>query len=189
MIQTPLFSAYQILFIVPPKVFVSRKYSQLICLVQSQRSIAIYQGRGSTHERFVHFCRLSYTSLECVLVTVVLGAQWGDEGKGKLVDILSAEVDVCARCAGGNNAGHTIVVPTGPKKVMKTYAFHLLPSGKYIFHKLLAVALTICIGLVNSACTGVIGSGVVVHLPSFFAELDALESEGMYIDISPFFKM
>lgn len=62
-------------------------------------------------------------------VTVVLGAQWGDEGKGKLVDILSADFDICARCAGGNNAGHTIVVPMGPEKIEKTFAFHLLPSG------------------------------------------------------------
>lgn len=62
--------------------------------------------------------------------TVVLGSQWGDEGKGKLVDILSAEMDVCARCAGGNNAGHTIVVPVGPDRVKTTFAFHLLPSGK-----------------------------------------------------------
>ena len=57
-----------------------------------------------------------------------LGAQWGDEGKGKLVDILAAEADICARCAGGNNAGHTIVVP-GEKGEKKTYAFNLLPSG------------------------------------------------------------
>ena len=67
-------------------------------------------------------------------VTVVLGAQWGDEGKGKLVDILAADADVCARCAGGNNAGHTIVVPVptgnGDEKVKKTFAFHLLPSGE-----------------------------------------------------------
>ena len=63
-------------------------------------------------------------------VTVVLGSQWGDEGKGKLVDILSAEIDVCARCAGGNNAGHTIVVPIGPEKKPTTFAFHLLPSGE-----------------------------------------------------------
>ncbi|CCM03230.1 uncharacterized protein FIBRA_05355 [Fibroporia radiculosa] len=95
-------------------------------------------------------------------VTVVLGAQWGDEGKGKLVDLLSADVDVCARCAGGNNAGHTIVVPVGPEHVKTTFAFHLLPSG-----------------LVNPGCIGVIGSGVVVHIPSFFAELDALQSQGL----------
>lgn len=43
-------------------------------------------------------------------IDVVLGAQWGDEGKGKLVDILSAEYDICARVAGGSNAGHTIIV-------------------------------------------------------------------------------
>jgi adenylosuccinate synthase len=65
-------------------------------------------------------------------VTVVLGAQWGDEGKGKLVDILSADADVCARCAGGNNAGHTIVVPMGPEKIKTTFAFHLLPSGTFM---------------------------------------------------------
>ncbi|KIJ59735.1 hypothetical protein HYDPIDRAFT_32951 [Hydnomerulius pinastri MD-312] len=95
-------------------------------------------------------------------VTVVLGSQWGDEGKGKLVDILSGEADVCARCAGGNNAGHTIVVPVGPEKVKTTFAFHLLPSG-----------------LVNPKCIGLIGSGVVVHIPSFFDELDALEKQGL----------
>ncbi|KAJ3511594.1 hypothetical protein NLJ89_g4004 [Agrocybe chaxingu] len=93
-------------------------------------------------------------------VSVVLGSQWGDEGKGKLVDILAADIDVCARCAGGNNAGHTIVVPVNGEK--KTFAFHLLPSG-----------------LVNSSCTGLIGSGVVVHVPSFFKELDALQSQGL----------
>ncbi|TFK23454.1 adenylosuccinate synthase [Coprinopsis marcescibilis] len=93
-------------------------------------------------------------------VNVVLGSQWGDEGKGKLVDILAADIDVCARCAGGNNAGHTIVVPINGVK--KSFAFHLLPSG-----------------LVNAKCTGLIGNGVVVHIPSFFAELDALEAEGL----------
>ena len=66
-------------------------------------------------------------------MTVVLGSQWGDEGKGKLVDILSAEVDICARCAGGNNAGHTIVAPVGPEKVPTTFAFHLLPSGASLY--------------------------------------------------------
>lgn len=68
-------------------------------------------------------------------VTVVLGAQWGDEGKGKLVDILAAEMDVCARCAGGNNAGHTIVVPTTGERGERSetkFAFHLLPSGECI---------------------------------------------------------
>lgn len=95
-------------------------------------------------------------------VTVVLGSQWGDEGKGKLVDILSANFDVCARCAGGNNAGHTIVVPVGPEKINTTFAFHLLPSG-----------------LINPGCIGLIGSGVVLHLPSFFDEVDSLEKQGL----------
>ncbi|KAJ7073273.1 AMPSase 1 [Mycena belliarum] len=92
--------------------------------------------------------------------TVVLGSQWGDEGKGKLVDILAADADICARCAGGNNAGHTIVVPVNG--VRTTFAFHLLPSG-----------------LVNPTCTGLIGNGVVVHVPSFFDELDALQAQGL----------
>jgi adenylosuccinate synthase len=56
-------------------------------------------------------------------VDVILGAQWGDEGKGKLVDILSADYEICARVAGGSNAGHTIVVDG------KKYKFHLVPSG------------------------------------------------------------
>ncbi len=56
-------------------------------------------------------------------------AQWGDEGKGKLVDILSESIDLCARCQGGNNAGHTIV------RNGKTYEFHLLPSGMSGFHR------------------------------------------------------
>lgn len=58
------------------------------------------------------------------MATVVLGCQWGDEGKGKLVDILCGEADICARSAGGNNAGHTIVVGG------VSYDFHMLPSGK-----------------------------------------------------------
>lgn len=70
-------------------------------------------------------------------VTAVLGAQWGDEGKGKLVDILSADVDICARFAGGNNAGHTIIVPVGPDHVKTTFAFHLLPSGA-LYHGILS---------------------------------------------------
>ncbi|KAG7353894.1 adenylosuccinate synthetase [Nitzschia inconspicua] len=89
-------------------------------------------------------------------IDVVLGAQWGDEGKGKLVDMLSQEYDVCARVAGGSNAGHTIVVD-GVK-----YKFHLLPSG-----------------ILNPTAVGLIGNGVVVHLPSFLKELDGLAENGI----------
>jgi len=89
-------------------------------------------------------------------IDVVLGAQWGDEGKGKLVDILSQEYDVCARVAGGSNAGHTIVVDG------KKYKFHLLPSG-----------------VLNREATCIIGNGVVIHIPSFLNELDNLEGMGV----------
>lgn len=88
---------------------------------------------------------------------VVLGAQWGDEGKGKLVDVLCDNIDVCARCQGGNNAGHTIVV--GKTK----YDFHMLPSG-----------------LVNPNCQNIVGSGVVIHVPSLFEELENLEKKGLF---------
>ena len=89
------------------------------------------------------------------MAMVVLGSQWGDEGKGKLVDILCADTQLCARCQGGNNAGHTIVANG------ITYDFHILPSG-----------------LVNPACTtNLIGSGVVVHVPSFFDELSQLQNK------------
>ncbi|CAH01020.1 adenylosuccinate synthase [Kluyveromyces lactis] len=90
------------------------------------------------------------------MVNVVLGSQWGDEGKGKLVDLLVGEYDIVARSAGGNNAGHTIVV-NGVK-----YDFHMLPSG-----------------LVNPNCQNLIGNGVVIHVPSFFEELKSLEAKGL----------
>lgn len=107
----------------------------------------------------------------------MLGAQWGDEGKGKLVDILSASIDVCARCAGGNNAGHTIVVNVNGQK--KAYAFHLLPSGNLASLRSFCPLIETYPGLINPACTGLIGNGVVIHLPSFFKEVDDLQKQGM----------
>lgn len=90
-------------------------------------------------------------------VTLVLGSQWGDEGKGKLVDILASSANLVCRAAGGNNAGHTIVVND------VTYDFHILPSG-----------------LINPSCkVNLIGTGCVVHIPSFFKELKALEEKGL----------
>ncbi|KAH3756077.1 adenylosuccinate synthetase [Pelomyxa schiedti] len=86
---------------------------------------------------------------------VVLGAQWGDEGKGKIVDILSSECDLCCRYNGGTNAGHTLWV-SGVK-----YAFHLVPSG-----------------VLNPKVIGVVGNGVVVHIPSLFSEIDSLTKAG-----------
>jgi len=89
-------------------------------------------------------------------VTVVLGAQWGDEGKGKLVDLLCEDMDVVARCQGGNNAGHTVQV--GEVK----YDFHLLPSG-----------------VIWEGCESLVGNGVVIHLPGFFDELEKNIAKGL----------
>uniref|UniRef100_A0A8C2FTN8 Adenylosuccinate synthetase n=1 Tax=Cyprinus carpio TaxID=7962 RepID=A0A8C2FTN8_CYPCA len=89
-------------------------------------------------------------------VTVVLGAQWGDEGKGKVVDLLATESDLVCRCQGGNNAGHTVVVDE------KEYDFHLLPSG-----------------IISTKCISFIGNGVVIHLPGLFEEIDKNEKKGL----------
>lgn len=83
-------------------------------------------------------------------VVVVLGTQWGDEGKGKLVDSLAGQYDVVARAQGGANAGHTIYDLNGKK-----YALHLVPSG-----------------ILNPDAICVVGNGVVVHVPGFFEEVD-----------------
>ncbi|XP_057535614.1 adenylosuccinate synthetase 2, chloroplastic-like [Amaranthus tricolor] len=93
-------------------------------------------------------------------VSGVLGCQWGDEGKGKLVDILAQHFDVVARCQGGANAGHTIYNSEGKK-----FALHLVPSG-----------------ILNEETLCVIGNGVVVHLPGLFKEIDGLESNGVSCD-------
>nr|KMM72668.1 adenylosuccinate synthetase [Coccidioides posadasii RMSCC 3488] len=90
------------------------------------------------------------------MVTLVLGAQFGDEGKGKITDLLSQTADLCCRSAGGHNAGHTIIHDN------ITYDFHILPSG-----------------LISPKCVNLIGSGTVVHVPSFFKELKALEEKGL----------
>ncbi|KAM7500197.1 hypothetical protein LguiA_024611 [Lonicera macranthoides] len=90
-------------------------------------------------------------------VSGVLGCQWGDEGKGKLVDILAKHFDIVARCQGGANAGHTIYNAEGKK-----FALHLVPSG-----------------ILNDDTMCVIGNGVVVHLPGLFQEIDGLESNGV----------
>ena len=89
---------------------------------------------------------------------VVIGAQWGDEGKGKLIDFLSRDTDITVRYQGGNNAGHTIVVGD------KSYVFHLIPSS--ILHT-------------GKVC--VIGNGVVVDPRALTKEIDELEERGIHI--------
>lgn len=88
--------------------------------------------------------------------TVVLGAQWGDEGKGKIVDLLAKDMDVVCRCQGGNNAGHTVVA-NGVE-----YDFHLLPSG-----------------IINDQSLSVLGNGVVIHLEQMLEEIKKNESKGL----------
>ena len=90
---------------------------------------------------------------------VLIGAQWGDEGKGKATDLLGSRVDYVVKFNGGNNAGHTVVV--GDEK----YALHLLPSG-----------------ILTEGVTPVIANGVVVDIEVLFHELEALTARG--VDVS-----
>lgn len=90
---------------------------------------------------------------------VVVGTQWGDEGKGKIIDVLGGHADYVVRFQGGNNAGHTVVV-NGVKNVL-----HLLPSG--VLHT-------------NAKC--IIGPGVVINLKVFLEEIEVLESKGLKSD-------
>ncbi len=88
----------------------------------------------------------------------VIGAQWGDEGKGKIVDWLSARADVVVRFQGGHNAGHTLVIDG------EVYKLSLLPSG-----------------VVRKGCEGMIGSGVVVDPFALLAEIDRISAQGVII--------
>lgn len=90
---------------------------------------------------------------------VIIGAQWGDEGKGKATDLLAGRIDYVVKFNGGNNAGHTVVV--GDEK----YALHLLPSG-----------------ILTEGVTPIIANGVVVDIEVLFGELDALSARG--VDVS-----
>jgi adenylosuccinate synthase len=93
-------------------------------------------------------------------VVAVIGAQWGDEGKGKIVDLLSERFDIVARYQGGHNAGHSVQVGD------QSFVLHLLPSG-----------------IVHQGKTCVLGSGMVIDPKAFFEEADRLISQG--IEVSP----
>jgi adenylosuccinate synthase len=90
-----------------------------------------------------------------VPATVIVGAQWGDEGKGKVVDLLATESDIVARYQGGPNAGHTVIADG------ETWKFHHMPSG------------------ILSGKTCVLGAGVVIDPETFVRELDELEARGV----------
>ncbi len=90
---------------------------------------------------------------------VILGAQWGDEGKGKIVDVLSEKFNVVARYAGGHNAGHTVIISG------KKFVLHLIPCG-----------------VLRPGCLGVIGNGVVLDPLAFLNEVKMLKETGLPID-------
>ena len=92
------------------------------------------------------------------MVKAVVGANWGDEGKGKITDMFAEKADVVARFQGGANAGHTIVNEYGK------FALHLIPSG--IFSK----------GVIN-----VLGNGVVVNPESLWGEIESLRAAGVSV--------
>ena len=93
-------------------------------------------------------------------ITVILGAQWGDEGKGKITDLLAAEAELVARFGGGDNAGHTVTVGT------ERFALHLIPSG-----------------ILYPRVTCLLGGGMVVNPKKLRAEMDGLAARG--VDVSP----
>ena len=90
---------------------------------------------------------------------VIVGAQWGDEGKGKATDLLGEDVDYVVRYQGGNNAGHTVVIGD------ETYALHLLPAG-----------------VLSPHATPVIGNGVVIDPAVLLSEIDGLQARGISCD-------
>lgn len=91
-------------------------------------------------------------------VIIIVGAQWGDEGKGKIVDVLTEKADIVARYQGGHNAGHTVVINN------RKFVLHLIPSG--ILHK-------------NTVC--VIGNGVVVEPQALLGEITSLKKRGITV--------
>lgn len=92
-------------------------------------------------------------------VTVLVGSQWGDEGKGKIVDILSADYEIVVRYQGGANAGHTVAIGE------KQYILHLIPSG-----------------ILREGVICVIGNGVVIDPTALLEEIDLLEKHGISVD-------
>src|SRR3954471_12983956 len=94
---------------------------------------------------------------------VLVGAQWGDEGKGKATDLLGGRGDYVVRYQGGNNAGHTVVIG-GESGRSESYALHLIPSG-----------------MLRPDCIPVIGNGVVVDPAVLLAEMDGLAAGGVHV--------
>ena len=96
-------------------------------------------------------------------VTLIIGAQWGDEGKGKIVDYLSQKSNYVIRFHGGNNAGHTVINKFGK------FAMHLVPSGIF-----------------NPKSKSIIANGVVIDLEVLLAEIETLEKSGIKLKVRLF---
>src|SRR5881409_4266099 len=92
------------------------------------------------------------------MVIAVIGAQWGDEGKGKIVDLLSERFDIVVRYQGGHNAGHSVQIGD------QSFVLHLLPSG-----------------VIHSGKTCVLGNGMVIDMKAFFEEADRLMAQGITV--------
>ncbi|MCX7977179.1 MAG: adenylosuccinate synthetase, partial [Bellilinea sp.] len=87
---------------------------------------------------------------------IVIGTQWGDEGKGRIVDLLAAQADIVARFNGGDNAGHTVTVGS------RTFKLHLIPSG-----------------IIHPHTIGVMGNGMVINPVTFVNEVEMLQAAGV----------
>ena len=90
---------------------------------------------------------------------IIIGTQWGDEGKGKIVDILSAKVAMVARYQGGHNAGHTVCIKE------RTFILHLIPTG-----------------ILRPGVRCVIGNGVAIDLKALVGEIESLQESGMQVE-------
>src|SRR5690554_2043395 len=90
------------------------------------------------------------------MIKAIVGANWGDEGKGKVTDVFAQTCDIVVRFQGGNNAGHTIINQYGK------FALHMLPSGVF-----------------NPHITNIIGNGVALNIPAFLKEIQMLKDKGV----------
>ncbi len=90
---------------------------------------------------------------------IIVGTQWGDEGKGRIVDLLSSQAEVVARYNGGDNAGHTVTVGS------ITFKLHLVPSG-----------------IIHEQTIGAVGNGVVLNPETLLQEIEMLRSHGIRVD-------
>jgi adenylosuccinate synthase len=111
--------------------------------------------KGGFKRKTLHKCK----EYEMKNTIAVVGLQWGDEGKGKIIDYLATQADMVVRAQGGANAGHSVVI--GGKR----YSLHLIPSG-----------------VLNEGTVNIIGNGVVFDPEAFFAELDSLRADGIIAD-------